>query len=376
MFEYDVYNNNGEYIVRLKALNRYAIFIEPAFKVMDMLSKDIDTESIIDFCMKDFKLPYNKALDFVKEVSETIDTAFLEKKEIWQPVIPDPASIKLESPYSKKCYKINNKTILFHFGDKDMEYLVHPLFSHFETEFSNDKADAFIELFKLDEKYIYKLNNSELTILRENNTEEFQGSVCMELANIIHNKKSCDWMGVIHASAVSDGNSSLLFVAPSGMGKSTIAALMMANGYSVLSDDFVPIAIEKPEVYSFPAAMSVKSTSLALMKKYFPTLPGPASGNGNGSEVYETYMPLPQSGELLSPVEAKAIIFIQYDKNKKYELTRLPNIGAMEEFMRQSWINISSAAAEFFMEWFYNMPVYLLKYSNNSKMIKKIKRLF
>ncbi len=95
MFEYDVYNNNGEYIVRLKALNRYAIFIEPAFKVMDMLTKDVDIESIIDFCMKDFKLPYNKALDFVKEVSETIDTAFLEKKEIWQPVILYPASIKL-----------------------------------------------------------------------------------------------------------------------------------------------------------------------------------------------------------------------------------------------------------------------------------------
>jgi serine kinase of HPr protein (carbohydrate metabolism regulator) len=48
-------------------------------------------------------------------------------------------------------------------------------------------------------------------------------------------------MGIFHASAVSNGEKSILLLDDSGNGKSTSLGLLQANGFTCLADDFIPI---------------------------------------------------------------------------------------------------------------------------------------
>lgn len=68
----------------------------------------------------------------------------------------------------------------------------------------------------------------------------------MQIAQNIHEKPEKSWLGVFHASAVSDGNNGILFLGDSGNGKSTSLALLQAHGFHCIADDFVPVdAIHK-----------------------------------------------------------------------------------------------------------------------------------
>ena len=111
------------------------------------------------------------------------------------------------------------------------------------------------------------------------------------------------------------------------------------------------------------------------MKEYFPSLPSPENDSDDPTQIYETYMPLPKTGALFSSVKAKAIIFVQYDKKVKYKLTRIPNTEAMNDFLHQAWIANNPVAAERFMKWYFNLPVYSLRYSDNARVVDEMKKL-
>lgn len=83
----------------------------------------------------------------------------------------------------------------------------------------------------------------------------------MQLLNESYDLIDASWIGAVHASSVMSGKA-VLFTAPSGNGKSTIAALLMTQGYQVLSDDFLPLPLHQARVYPFPEGIPVKNRSL------------------------------------------------------------------------------------------------------------------
>ena len=72
-------------------------------------------------------------------------------------------------------------------------------------------------------------------------------------------------MGVFHASAINYKEDALLILGDSGNGKSTSLALLQAQGFHCIADDFVPVDVKKQKVYSFPAAISIKKSSLETL---------------------------------------------------------------------------------------------------------------
>ena len=54
----------------------------------------------------------------------------------------------------------------------------------------------------------------------------------------------------LHASGAVLNGQSFALTGPSGAGKSTLAASLAADGYSVLTDDILPLTIEKDEIYT------------------------------------------------------------------------------------------------------------------------------
>ncbi|NJN13540.1 MAG: hypothetical protein HC836_48850 [Richelia sp. RM2_1_2] len=63
---------------------------------------------------------------------------------------------------------------------------------------------------------------------------------------------------VLHGSAVEVDGGAVLFIAPSGWGKSSITAALHARGHHIISDDVVPVSIEKNTMNVFPGFPQLK----------------------------------------------------------------------------------------------------------------------
>jgi hypothetical protein len=360
------------YVVWLAGINRYLQLKEPAFRVFEQWAYGSDEKSIVKACSLHNSLPEDESIRFVNEIIGQVQTLF-------EVIHPEPGiqSSEDKSPQvpeylSDHTYQIGNYFFRFIYRNKYLEDLFHPLFRLQEISLKKPDSTCF-ELFTSGDQDAFKVNDSPTRFYLLEEIDTLQGAVYMEILNIIHGLKSTDWMGVLHASAVTDGESAVIFTAPSGSGKSSIALLMMVNGFSILSDDFVPIAMHEPEVYHFPAGISVKAGAMPFLKEY---LLQPGSKIQSGSNETEVYLPPPGEIGILASVPAKAIVFVNYDPEVEYDLKRESNLEVMNHLIRQSWIAGTPEAAERFLTWYFNLPVYTLRYSNNREAVEGMRELF
>ncbi|MDB9922515.1 hypothetical protein OAC95_03240 [Polaribacter sp.] len=82
----------------------------------------------------------------------------------------------------------------------------------------------------------------------------------MELIQAVHQNKEEDWIGVFHASAVGNSKKTVLFLGDSGNGKSTSLAILQANGFTCIADDFVPVDVKNKRYIAFQRLSLSKKT--------------------------------------------------------------------------------------------------------------------
>ena len=360
------------YVVWLAGINRYLQLKEPAFRVFELWANGGDKTDIAKACSSQYSLQEDESIRFVEEITGQVQLLF-------NSILPGPGTQSAESNppqspgyYSDHTYQIGNHFFRFVYRNEYLEELFHPLFRHQEISFKEQDCTCF-ELFTCGNQDAFHVNDSPARFYPPEEIDAFQGAVYMEILNVIHGLKFTDWMGVLHASAVTDGKSAVIFTAPSGSGKSSIALLMMVNGFSILSDDFVPITMHEPEIYHFPAGISVKAGAIPFLKEYLPQLIPIDHAGSKETEIY-----LPHSGQtiLLSSVTAKAIVFVNYNPEAEYELKRESNLEVMNHLIKQSWIAGTPEAAERFLAWYFKLPVYTLSYSDNRKAVEGMRELF
>jgi hypothetical protein len=71
---------------------------------------------------------------------------------------------------------------------------------------------------------------------------------------------------VLHASGIVRNGGAILFLAESGLGKSTLAAAMYAKGYRLVADDVVPIDGQGPIPLVFPGFPQLRVHPEAILK--------------------------------------------------------------------------------------------------------------
>lgn len=71
----------------------------------------------------------------------------------------------------------------------------------------------------------------------------------------------------LHAATLSCAGQGLLLAGESGFGKSTLAAALMARGWSYLSDEFALIEPGTLQLHPFPKALCIKSGSFGLVER-------------------------------------------------------------------------------------------------------------
>jgi hypothetical protein len=193
---------------------------------------------------------------------------------------------------------------------------------------------------------------------------------------VIHNKTDADWLMTVHASAITNGKKTILFSAPPNHGKTTIAALLQAQGYKLISDDFVPIDRNSFHAYPFPIAMSVKQSSMDLLASLYPALEQKQL-NYISPEKSVRYLESNDSFDVANDVyPVHEFIFIEYNKSVDFKWEKLDPLKAMKLLLDQAWVAPNIGNAEILFDRILQTSFIKLTYSNNQKALEAITNLF
>ncbi|WP_299012218.1 hypothetical protein [uncultured Polaribacter sp.] len=359
-------------IAWFKNSNDYLVLENTAADIIKRLHKGISVKEIASALSKKLAVPLDKTIDFVLDLETKIyNTKTIVKTNIEN----DYRDITLPKSFQfTKYYKINNLVFKVEFSTEYELYLVHPKFAHLATEnleFISHTFSVFLE----NNAVILYVNSLFIGAWHKKEIHFFQGKFSMELIQKIHQKQEKEWMGVFHASAVSNGEKSILFLGDSGNGKSTSLALLQANGFTCLADDFVPISAANKEVYAFPASISIKKNSLKALLPLYPELEHSAEFHFKRLNKIVRYLQ-PNNNNFKAHLPCKDLVFIKYDAKSNLLVEKIANLDAFQQLVPDSWLSPEQKNAEIFLNWFQSLNCYQITYANNKKMIDTVSKIF
>jgi hypothetical protein len=359
-------------IVWFGTRNEYLILEHTTADILKEISKGVAVNKIAETLSKKLSVPLEESLDFVLE----LERKFYKKEKIKKLEIANNyKNTKRPKDFEFiKYYKIKDIVFKVSFLSEKELSLIHPKFAHLIINEVTDFKNDFEVFIKHNYIFLY-INNMFIGSWDASNIHFFQGKFSMELIQKIHKKEENKWLGVFHASAVSNGKKSILFLGDSGNGKSTSLALLQANGFTCLADDFVPIDTDKKEVYSFPAAISIKKNSLETLLPIYPELENSAEYNFKRLNKIVRYLK-PNNPDFLSHLPCKDLVFIKYEKNSALKFDKISKINAFMQLVPDSWLSPIKENAQIFLDWFDSLNCYQITYSENNEMIASVAKIF
>lgn len=362
------------YLVWFQKSNLYFQLEEPAWFVFEKLAKLNKIEAVA----KEFSLRCDvgieESLVFVSDMKQRID-------EMNKPLGSDDSeTIPLEElndyeyvPYSVYRYRMGEKVVQFSYAAAGLERYIHPLVEHLIVEEKVSEVHLF-EIFFYKERVVVRQNNNVLGTWGQDESNYTKGKIFLELINILHNKTDEDWLMTVHASAITNGRKSILFSAPPGSGKTTMAALLQAEGYHLISDDFVPFDRNSDNAYPFPIAMSVKQGAMELLTSLYPALKEkPLRHISKGKKV--RYLPI-ENKQMKMVFPAHEIVFIKYDNSVDLEWKKLDFFVAFKLLLEQVWVIPDPKNVSILFDKITQFSFYELRYSNNERALNMIRQLF
>jgi len=347
--------------------NEYLIVEPLVAETLSLLDKKISRKEIVSQITNQVNIPSQQAIDLVSDI-ETLLVSSEEKNNKKLPPVTKPKTFEVI-----KYYSINNLYFKVSYASDAEAFLIHPKFAHLEIE-NTTSIDHQFEVYSNDNAISFSVDDILIDTWNLNEVHFFQGKFSMELVQKIHKKNEDEWIGTFHASAVSHGDNAILFLGDSGNGKSTSLALLQANGFTCLADDFVPIDTSLL-VHSFPAAISIKKNSLETLLPIYPELKTSAEYNFKKLDKIVRYLPINNKNYSLK-LPCKALVFIKYQKNSDLIIDKISSIVAFEQLVPNSWLSPLPENAKLFLDWFEKLPCYQLTYSDNEKMISTVKKIF
>lgn len=365
-----IQNIENKNVVWFENSNSYLIVEPTVSNILSQLENQTPTAEIQDKLVKELDIPKDIAEAFISDVqdlAENQNKVSVSTKDVQQ--LP----IKERSYFSEKYYEIYNRIFLFQFETEYHELLVHPKISYLEIKTPKEVSHQY-QIFDHNEQLFFCKDGQLINSWTTKESHLLQGKLFMHLVIDIYNKPEKDWLGVFHASAISNGEKGMLFLGDSGNGKSTSLALLNANGFSCIADDFVPIDSNK-KIRTFPSAISIKKNSVPTLLPIYPELNDAAEFNYTRLRKIVRYLP-PKEQDYTLELDCKALIFIKYEKDSDLKVRKISKIQAFQELIPDSWISPLAKNAQQFLDWFLALPCYQLIYSDNDKMVKTVGKIF
>ena len=357
-------------IVWFQEANRYLLVEQTAANIINDLYYKEDPKSIATKLNNKIDIPIDIALEFIQKIKNDI----VIPNTIGHKVEETNLSYKIPEKFSfEKFYLINSKIFKVFFSNEFELSLIHPKIAHLEIK-QHSIIDFTFQVFNYSKKTFLILDSKLIGSWSIEDIHYFQGKFSMKIIECIYEKEEKDWMGVFHASALNYNKNTLLILGDSGNGKSTSLALLQAQGFQCIADDFVPIDISK-KIHTFPAGISIKKNSLPVLLDYYPELKNSAEYHYSRLNKTVRYLP-PKNINYHEKNLCKALVFIKYDSKTDFEISKISSLEAFEKLVPDSWISPIPKNATTFLEWFEKLPCYQLTYSNNKKMYAAVKDIF
>ena len=357
-------------IVWFQEANRYLLVEQTAANIINDLYYKEDPKSIATKLNNKIDIPIDVALEFIQKIKNDI----VIPNTIGHKVEETNLSYKIPEKFTfEKFYLINSKIFKVFFSNEFELSLIHPKIAHLEVK-QHSIIDFTFQVFNYSKKTFLILDSKLIGSWSVEDIHYFQGKFSMKIIECIYEKEEKDWMGVFHASALNYNKNTLLILGDSGNGKSTSLALLQAQGFQCIADDFVPIDISK-KIHTFPAGISIKKNSLPVLLDYYPELKNSAEYHYSRLNKTVRYLP-PKNINYHEKNLCKALVFIKYDSKTDFEISKISSLEAFEKLVPDSWISPIPKNATTFLEWFEKLPCYQLTYSNNKKMYAAVKDIF
>ncbi len=367
---YKIFDNKT--IAWLENKNEYLVLENTTADILKKLNSGSPIKEIAETLSKKLDIPLGKTIDFILELEKKF---FDENKSDELNLINDYRDIVIPKNFEFiKYYKINDIVFKVSFlSDKELTY-VHPKFEHLVVENVTEFQNEFVVFINQNHIFLY-VNDKLIGSWSRNDIHYFQGKFSMELIQKIHQKKENEWLGVFHASAISNGKKSMMFLGDSGNGKSTSLALLQASGFTCLADDFVPVDVEKQEVYSFPASISIKRNSLKTLMSIYPELETSEEYNFTRLNKVVRYLK-PNNNDFFAHLPCNDLVFIKYEKDAELTCKKISKTDAFQQLIPDSWLSPIKENAQVFLDWFDGLNCYQLTYSKNNEMIETVTNIF
>ena len=216
-------------------------------------------------------------------------------------------------------------------------------------------------------------DNRWLASFKQDHAHFFSGAVSQLLYSQVHGMEYRQWMFTAHASGIEARGGSLLFSADSGQGKSTLAALLAAHGYNLLSDDLIALDT-RGKAYGLPSALSVKKGSINILAAHFPELANIQSEQSfSGKEVF--YLPVKNRIQPGTGYPVKAFVFVRYQPGAKLQFGETSKKEALQNLLKESWVNPQPEIIKAFFNWFGNTRFYHMVYDEWCDALKTVNKL-
>ncbi|QMU66322.1 MAG: hypothetical protein GKR88_19890 [Flavobacteriaceae bacterium] len=359
-------------IVWFENSNQYLVVEVILAEILKKLSNGIALNIIAKELAEVLEIPKEKATDFILDIKKNILIPNQEKKEVILNRFKN-ITIPKEFEYTNY-YRIHDIVFKVDFSSELELSLVHPKFAYLEIP-KSQKYNFNYHVFNSHGTTFLYVGNTYIGSWCYDDIHYFQGKISMQIVQHIHHKPGEDWLGVFHASAVSDGKNGVLFLGDSGNGKSTSLALLQANGFDCIADDFVPVSALQQDIYSFPAAISIKKNSLNTLLSLYPELENSAEYHFKRLNKIVRFLPL-KNKKSIRKVPCKGFVFIKYDQNIQCNVNKISNTIAFEKLIPDSWLSPLSENVKAFLDWYSEIPCYEIMYSDNDRMISEVSKLF
>ncbi len=363
-------------VIWIRDVNRYLLVELPAYHVITKLLDGAEKTAISQWLCSTYLISQADAVSFIAEIEQLLKEQAQSAGSGNSKKISVSRGLAFSENYSHKFYQANGVVFSVEYENEGLEYLIHSKFAHLEIE-PQEFCEQYYFLFQQDSSYVLQVNDKIIGQWEKEFMNFFTGKFSMELTNMIYGVNENNWMGVFHAAGVSNRKESIMFLGESGNGKSTLSAILLANKYEVLADDFLPVENETSYLCHFPAAISVKKNAIEILSEKFPDLLQAKEYINPYLDKVFRYLPNYNfANNTPQKVPCKALVFVKYRKGAKLKFEALPKDIAFNKLIPDSWISPLQQNVKNFLDWFTQMPCYELVYSETGEMLNVVNKIF
>lgn len=364
---------SDSWVLWFETSNQYLVVSNATKALLDVFLNSASEQDFKDHLKSAFNLSENEASVYCAELSEFLEAA---NTSITPPPLDELNLPAIKTGAFIETYHFGKTFITVRYGSSGVRNLIHPQWAH--TSLLEDaQATTIFDIFKQD-THLYLFKNEEyINHYPARDFHFLQGQFALQLINTLYHKDESDWLATFHASTVCNDKEAIMIIGDSGNGKSTLSAVLMANGFDVLADDFTPLSAQNSEVYRFPSGISVKQGAFDMLHPLFPAFDQFPISKSSSKNVNIKYIPPIKSfGQALSHFPCRKIVYVKYDAQATSELKTVGIDKILETLIPESWLSPLAANAERFLDWLKEVQCFELHYSDNTTAVSQFKKLF